>query len=71
MPIPEGKDFLEVLEELTIKGIKDLDDDEKAFIRARQYYLTPGQLDKFADLLVQPSMEEPAPRTAKKTKARL
>jgi hypothetical protein len=69
--IPNGKDFMEVLEEITVKRVNELDDEEIAFMKARRYYLTPGQLDKFASVLESPSPEAPKPRTAKKTKAKL
>lgn len=69
--IPDGKDFMEVLEEITAKDMKDVDAEETAFMKARSYYLTPGQLKKFADVLEEPTPSEPEPRTAKKTKAKL
>jgi len=71
MEIIEGQDFMEVLNIITAKKVVELDENEKAFLRARQYYLTPGQLDKFSDVLVIPSVEEPKPRIVKKTKAKL
>lgn len=65
--------FMEVLDSITVKNVKDLEDDEIGFLKARRYYLTPGQLDKFSSILdvVSPSPELPKPRTEKKTKVKL
>jgi hypothetical protein len=71
MSIPEGVDFMEILDEITSKKVKELEEEEIGFLKARRYYLTPGQLDKFASVLESPSPEAPKPRTAKKTKAKL
>jgi hypothetical protein len=40
----------------------DLDDEEIGFLKARQYYLTPGQLDKFASILGNDAIPTPSPR---------
>ena len=58
----EGQDFMEVLEEITKKSPMDLDDEEIGFLKARQYYLTPGQLDKFASILGNDAIPTPSPR---------
>jgi hypothetical protein len=72
MTIPMDVPFMEVLESITNKRVKDLEPDEVAFLKARRYYLTPGQLDKFSDVLDgSPSLEIPKPRVEKKTKVKL
>ena len=70
--MPLDVPFLEVLEDICNKKVKDLEDDEIAFLKARRYYLTAGQLDKFSGVLdTSPSIEVPKPRTEKKTKVKL
>jgi hypothetical protein len=70
--IPMGVPFLEVLDSITVKSPKDLEPDEIAFLKGRRYYLTAGQLDKFAGVLENsPSPEVPPVRTEKKTKVKL
>jgi hypothetical protein len=66
--IPMNVDFMEVLDSITAKSVSELEPDEIAFLKARVYYLTPGQLQKFDSILVEPSIEEPKKRVFKKTK---
>lgn len=63
--------FQEVLDEITQKSVKELEPEEIRFLRARRFYLTPGQLDKFDSILEEPSIEEPKPRTERKTKKKV
>jgi len=71
MNIRDGQDFMEVLDEITNKRPNQLDNDEIGFLRARRYYLTPGQIDKFAQFLkdvdVPTPSERPKVKRAKKS----
>ena len=62
MNIRDGQDFMEVLDEITCKKPNQLDADEIGFLRARRYYLTPGQLDKFAQFLTDVVIPTPSER---------
>lgn len=48
--IPSNVPFEEALKAITAKSPEELDDKEKAFIRARKFYLTSGELAKFKAL---------------------
>jgi hypothetical protein len=65
----EGQDFMEVLNVITSKNVENLDDQEIRFLRARRYYLTPGQLDKFAVYLGE-AIPTPSPRPKVKRAAK-
>lgn len=53
-------DFLKELERITNKVVSDLTDEEVAFIKARKYYLSAGELEKFKSILeVKVEVEQP------------
>jgi aerobic-type carbon monoxide dehydrogenase small subunit (CoxS/CutS family) len=69
-----NRNFMDVLDEIVDKDVKSLTEDEKAFLVARCYYLTTGQLNKFSSILdkpTEPIEEEIKPRIEKKTKDKL
>lgn len=49
--IPENVPFMDVLKEITQKDVDKLEPDEVGFLKARAFYLTPGELKKFASVL--------------------
>ena len=70
MHIIDGQDFMEVLDQITAKNPDQLEEDEIAFMKARSYYLTPGQISKFANILETPvptPSERPKVKRAKKS----
>lgn len=62
MNIRDGQDFMEVLDEITAKEPSKLEPDEIAFMKARDYYLTSGQLVKFASVLDETPVPTPSER---------
>lgn len=56
--IPSNVPFEEALRSMTSKEPADLTEDEKAFIRARKFYLTAGELNKFKSLFAKKAEEK-------------
>ena len=52
-----NEDFLEVLNRIASKEMAELIPEEIEFLKARQSYLTPEQLEKFQDILAAPKEE--------------
>lgn len=58
-------DFKEVLEQIAEKSVQELTTEDIAFLKARRYYLTSGQKEKFNSVL---EVSKTTKKTNKKSK---